>query len=342
MKVYIPERFLERNVGGNTTYARNLSEGLQRRGVAVGLIPAGKNAVSTVLHENNFALGKRPKPSLVHFVADTGPLIPVRGPSVLTVHGVASRWIKTARTASQEAIWRWRVQRAIKSTGQLITVSQSSADDISEIFTVDPSLISVIHHGVDHAKFAQDATMSPSVAQRLPERFALYLGNVEPRKNLVALVEAFDAIGRRDDSLILVIAGRPAWNYKESMEAIGRSSNVLYLGFVSDLDRTALMQRCSLFIFPSLYEGFGFPVLEALAAGAPVLTSRRGSLSEVAGPSKILESLDSVGIADGVLSALADEVWTGEARKTGPEWAKTFSWDRSVERHLEVYKRALE
>lgn len=337
----MPERIVDRQVGGNTTYARHIEAGLLARGVETGRIPAGAKPYRTMIRETLSGLQSGAAGDLLHYVADTGPLLRTRRPSVVTVHGVASRWISSARTVSQERIWRGRVQRAIDNTDHVITVSNSSARDIQHIFDIDPGRLTTISHGVDVERFSTVTQMSPELQTKLPPRYALYLGNIEPRKNLMALVQAFNSPDLVKAGLALVIAGKPAWNAAESMALIEKSANVHHVGFVSDTDRIALMQNCELFTFPSLYEGFGFPVLEALAAGAVVLASDKGSLAEVAGPALTFGDLSPDGIAEGILRALGDDLATTRCVQEGLAWATQFSWDRSVDRHVDVYRKVL-
>jgi len=335
MKVLMPSRILDKNVGGNTTYARELASRLPAHGFTVDVMRAGRNPVHTMVLESLQSM--RPlSDSVLHFVADTGPLFRPRVPSIVTVHGVASRWISTARNQRQEYIWRSRVGAAIRFCDHVITVSQSSADDIAEIFEIERSAISVIPHGISSQSFEAPNAVSDHVAASLPSNFILYVGNIEPRKNIIELIRAVED----DESLpMLVIAGKPAWNFTDSMEAIGRAKRVVYLGFVSDEDRAALMKLCDAFVFPSLYEGFGFPVLEAMAAGAPVITTDRGSLKEVAGPAWILEGTDREAIATGIKDALNDPAWLQRSPSAGAEWAASFSWDESVRQHAAAYRR---
>lgn len=342
MHVLMPERILDRNVGGNTTYARNIARGLFERGVLVERMPAGKHPVHTTLLETIQAKRSPRSDGILHYVADTGPLLRTRGPSIVTVHGVASRWISTARTPRQELIWRQRVAAAIRNTDKVVTVSHSSANDIADVFDVSRDSIQVIHHGIHAPDFASGSKLSEGTVRKLPPEFILYLGNVEPRKNLVELVEAINRNASHSTSIPLVIAGRPAWNYEQSLQSIQSSENVIYLGFVSDNDRRALMQKCTLFVFPSLYEGFGFPILEAMAAGAPVLTTDKGSLAEVCGPARIMTGTDRVSIADSLSAALSDSAWMNQARVQGTEWASHFSWDKSVEAHIGIYRELIQ
>jgi glycosyltransferase involved in cell wall biosynthesis len=337
----MPERILDRQVGGNTTYARNVARGLYERGVDVGRIPAGRNPLHTAVRETLAAITPTRDDTVLHYVADTGPLLPSKTPAVVTVHGVASRWISTARTASQEFVWRRRVTAAIENTHRVITVSNSSADDVSDVFNIPRDNISVIHHGIDTEIFRGDTAISEEVKNRLPKDFALYLGNIEPRKNLLALIDAINRLSKTSSAIPLVISGRPAWNYEDTLRAIEGSPNVIYLGFVDDNDRRALMQRCTVFVFPSLYEGFGFPILEAMAAGAPVLTTDRGSLAEVRGPGRLIHGTDSDSISDSIRAAIGEDDWLRNAPAEGRDWANRFSWDNSVERHINVYEELL-
>jgi glycosyltransferase involved in cell wall biosynthesis len=338
MRVLMPGRILERHVGGNTTYARAIAEGVRAKGVVVESMQYGSHPMSTLLAESRQARQKPVVGDVLHYVADTGPLVRTRTPSLVTVHGVASHWIDGVRTRHQELLWRRRVGRAITCTDRVVTVSRSSARDIADVFDVDPGRIDVIPHGVEARRFAEPATMSVTVRDAVPRQFLLYVGNIEPRKNLPALVAAMDTPRVRELGLPLVVAGKPAWNHDEAMQAITASRNVRYLGFVSDDDRTALMQACTAFVFPSRYEGFGFPVLEAMAAGAPVVTSHAGALREVAGPSRILDGLDPDPIADGIVAAVTDERWRRDVRSAGRDWASGFLWERSIDAHLNIYE----
>lgn len=334
MKVYLPGRIVDRHVGGNTTYARELRSGLEARGVSVPSMPWSRYAAVTALRENVFAQ-RRMRDTVFHYSADTGPLSRPRTPSVVTVHGVASRWIRP-RTPRQESIWRFRVGRAIAGADAVITVSESSATDIAETFDVDLETITVIPHGIDADGYREPTDLSSDVERQLPDRFALYVGNIEPRKNLVELAHAFQ--DPRVSGMPLVIAGKPAWNAAESMSAIESAPNVTYLGFVSDRDRVALMQRCEIFVFPSLYEGFGLPVLEAMAAGARVICTNAGSLAEVAGPAMRAAGTSRDELATAVAGALEDDGWDAEYSSRARRWVDSFTWETSVSHHLEVYR----
>lgn len=325
-------------MGGNTTYARSLADGLIHAGVEIGRMPARSHPLITLISENVQALRTGAADEILHYVADTGPLVRCSRPSVLTLHGVASRWITTARTPRQEAIWRGRVKKALQSVDRVVTVSESSADDISAVFDIERSDLTVIPHGIDVPLFSDRSEGELNNLPAIPENYALYVGNIEPRKNLLNLIRAFDSPKLKASGIPLVIAGKPAWNHRETMELIEASENVIYLGFVTDKQRISLMQQCALFVFPSLYEGFGFPVLEALAAGAVVACSDRGSLRDVAGPSLVLKDLSASGLSDSIENALCDSKIRADCLRDGRAWAAQFSWTRSVSAHMRVYE----
>jgi alpha-1,3-rhamnosyl/mannosyltransferase len=337
LRVLYPGRIVNRHVGGNTTYTRKIRDGVTARGLATGTIPSGPHPLLTAAAENAYSL-RGLRNTVLHFSADTGPLVRPRTPSVVTVHGVASRWTKVARTESQEKVWRARVGSAIRNTDRLITVSHSSADDISEVFGVSRELVHVIPHGIDADAYARPAGLSEALARYETRPFALFLGNLEPRKNIVELIRAFGRPAVRAAGLELVVIGRPAWNFEEIVREIDASPWVTHLGFVEESDKIAMMQRCAAFLFPSHYEGFGFPVLEAMAAGAPVICSERGSLAEVAGPALRLSDLDADSMADRIAGYLADPAALESCRADGAAWVRRFSWERSVDQHIDVYR----
>jgi glycosyltransferase involved in cell wall biosynthesis len=165
----------------------------------------------------------------------------------------------------------------------------------------------------------------------------LYVGNIEPRKNLLPLIEAFENPRIVALGIPLLIAGRPAWNSQEILGKIASAKNTFYLGPVSENLKRYLMQKTSLFTFPSLFEGFGLPVLEAMASGAKVLSSTGGSLAEISGPSLSFSDLTTDAFVEDIYDALQTD-YTNEARIASKNWAANFTWQKSIEKHIEVYE----
>lgn len=337
----MPGRILDRHVGGNTTYATEVSRRLPSLGHEVTTLPWRSHPALTAGHEIFAARTWGPsRADIVHFTSDTGPALGCRLPLVVTVHGVASRHTRVARTKVQETVWRARVRAAVHQATVVLSVSDSSANDVAAVFGIDRDSIAVIPHGIDHLGHGEGVP-SPRVQQILDsaEPFLLYLGNIEPRKNVDNLVRAVTEGG--GVGLRLVVAGKAAWNFQPTLQLMESRPEVEYLGFVTDADRAALLGACHLFVFPSHYEGFGLPVLEAMAKGAPVLCSNEGSLAEVAGPALRLPGLDSQSIREGIRSSLADSSALRGAASAGPAWAGQFTWEKSARRHAEVYESAL-
>jgi glycosyltransferase involved in cell wall biosynthesis len=177
----------------------------------------------------------------------------------------------------------------------------------------------------------------------LPERFVLFVGTLEPRKNLMRLVQAYAGLPasvRRHVSL--VIAGGPGWlseTLRREVAERGLADRVRFIGYVRDEDMAPLYSLATVFAYPSLYEGFGLPVLEAMACGVPVLTSNVSSLPEVAGGAAVLVAPTDVdAIADGLTQLLDDTALAAKLVARGLEWSTNFSWDRCARETLAVYE----
>lgn len=341
MKVYFPERIARAHVGGNTTYTRRLIDGLHASGIDTGLIWRGFHPAITAVAESAFGL-KAKTNSVYHYTADTGPILRTRTPSVVTVHGIASHHIKSVRSRNADAVWRLRVRRSISSCERIITVSSTSARDLVEVFNIHEEKLTVIPHGIDADIFSRPTLLSEELVRYQDTPFVLYLGNIEPRKNLIALLEGYSASRLPKEGIELLVAGRPAWDYEPILRVLRSTKGATHIGFVTDNDRVALMQRTLLFAFPSLYEGFGFPVLEALAAGAVVATTRAGSLKDIAGPSIDIRGTDPVSIRDALETGVFDREARNTVLQTGRRWASQFQWSDSIAHHIALYSELVQ
>lgn len=351
LPVGVSGRVLDRHVGGNTTYARRVYDRLGEYGVATHVLrPPGSATVSSKLRSLEYlayesswiqiradSLGLR----LLHYPADTGPLAKIADvPIVITVHGAAALHEPDIRSKRATRIWVQRTRRAIRLADVVITVSDSSANDIVELARPHPVAIEVIPHGVDHDCFrpATDHEIDAAHSRHGVQRpFVLYVGNLEPRKNLIALVAAVDALNAAGKDLELLVGGKPAWDAEPTIAAVAASHNARRLGWVEDSDLRGLMSSCELFAFPSLYEGFGMPVIEAMACGAPVMCTPRGSLPEVAGGvATYATGTDAGPLAQAILSCL--ERPRHATRVEGIARAAQHRWDFSARRHHEVFR----
>ncbi|HKV41568.1 MAG TPA: glycosyltransferase family 1 protein, partial [Blastocatellia bacterium] len=179
----------------------------------------------------------------------------------------------------------------------------------------------------------------------LPREFVLAVGTTEPRKNLNRLLEAIGLLARRGIKLPLFVAGGRGWLSEPLYEYVrrqGLGSLVTFTGYVPENDLPALYKAASVFAYPSLYEGFGLPVLEAMACGTPTLTSNRSALIEAAGDAALLVNPESVTeIADGIQELIDDKAKRTDLARLGLEQSRKFSWEQSARQVLEIYRRII-
>jgi glycosyltransferase involved in cell wall biosynthesis len=274
----------------------------------------------------------------------------VRCPSVVTIHDcihlmfpqyLPNRWALAYAQTS--------ISMAAKRATRVLTVSESSKRDIQRFVDIPSGKIDVIYNSYD-PRFGvepdRDAVERVRERYQLHDDFVLYAGNVKPHKNLERLIEAFHIVRDRGlDHLKLVLIGDEISKYTALRRAIHRHqlhNYVRFLGYLPE-DTLAVMYRLAgVFVFPSLYEGFGLPPLEAMASGTPVVTSNVSSLPEVAGDAALLvDPYDAVAIADGIYRVLTDHTLRSELQRRGPERARQFSWESSVRRVREIYGQVL-
>lgn len=225
----------------------------------------------------------------------------------------------------------------------IVTISRSTQQEMERYYGPLPTPSHVIYPGVDNRfQPVTDARAREAVRvrYRLPARFVLYVGTIEPRKNLPVLIRAFGQAGLQ--GVDLVLAGKKGWLYAETfaqVEALGLADRVHFTGFVDDADLPALLSAAELFVYPSLSEGFGLPVLEAMACGAPVITSNVSSLPEVAGDAGLLvDPLDVEALAAAMQTVLADPARREAMAAAGRRQAAGFSWQRCAQETLALYE----
>ena len=243
---------------------------------------------------------------------------------------------------------RTSIRTAAKRATRVLTVSESSKRDILRFVDVPADKIDVIYNAYDE-RFGLEPREEDIVRVReryqLDDAFVLYAGNVKPHKNLGRLIEAFHLVRKRGlDHLKLVLIGDQISKYAELRRAVHKHQLHKYVRFLGYLpeDTLAVMYRLAgVFVFPSLYEGFGLPPLEAMASGTPVVTSNVSSLPEVAGDAAVLvDPYDPSAIADGIYAVLSNQTFRDELRRKGLARARQFSWEASVGRVLEIYRKA--
>jgi glycosyltransferase involved in cell wall biosynthesis len=240
---------------------------------------------------------------------------------------------------------------ATHRSNRILTVSEASKRDILDYFHVPPSKIDVIYNGIDE-RFStpppEDDVARVRERYQLDDPFILYAGNIKPHKNLERTIEAFHLLRRTGqfDQVKLVIIGDEIAKYAALRHAVHRHKlhkYVRFFGFVPDRTLAILYRLSAVFVFPSLYEGFGLPPLEAMASGTPVITSNVSSLPEVVGDAALLvDPLHPDAIADALRRVLTDAGLRSDLSARGLERARHFSWERSIRRVREIYTEVLE
>jgi glycosyltransferase involved in cell wall biosynthesis len=294
-------------------------------------------------------LARRVQLDLLHGAVNVVPALSPC-PSVVTVHDLSFMRYPQAFPPVQRAYLQSQVRRSTHAARRVIAVSHATRQDVVELFGVAPARIDVVHNGVDASFCPAPAAEVEAFRRRqgLPERFILHLGTLEPRKNLVRLVQAFAQVKAQDSGqppVKLALAGGKGWSYDAIFAEVGRlglEREVLFPGYIADEDLAWWYRAAAVFAYPSLLEGFGLPVLEAMACGAPTVTSNLSSLPEVAGDAALLVDPTSVdALAAALLRLLADAGLATDLRARGQAQAARFPWSRTAQQTAAVYRRAL-
>ncbi|HEX6383539.1 MAG TPA: glycosyltransferase family 1 protein [Anaerolineae bacterium] len=280
-------------------------------------------------------------------------LPPVSGriPTLLTVHDLS--FIHYPATFPQELVTYLNevVPRSIKRAAHVLADSQATKDDLLGIWQVAPEKITVLYSGVSSTfQPVTDASKLTAVREKYnlgKAPYTLSVGTIQPRKNYQMLIRAFAPVAANWPHN-LVIAGGKGWLYQDMMAEAARQrleNRVRFLGFVDDADLPALYSAATLFVFPSLYEGFGLPLLEAMACGVPVITSNTSSLPEVAGklaggqePAVLLSPHEQAAWTETIDQLLADSGRRAQLVAAGFQQVRRFTWTKAARRLLEIYR----
>ena len=254
-------------------------------------------------------------------------------------------WVPRKLRKLKNALWR----RSAHWAAHVITISGFSKMEIEQHFAVPAERISVIPLGVDERWFQPlPLEASERILRRhgLPPRFFLFVGTLQPRKNIRRVIQAYRSLPQAViNEVPLVIVGRAGWQCGDIVDALAAGAygpSLIWLRHVPDAELLALVKAATALVFPSLHEGFGLPVLEAFAAGTPVVTSNGSALPEVAGDAALLvDPLDTAGIAEAMLRLLEDAALADILRARGQARARVHSWDRTAAMTLAVYRTVL-
>jgi len=275
------------------------------------------------------------------------------GKIIVTVHDLIYRRYPQGHTPETRAATDRQMASLVERADRMICCSHHTAKDLQELFHVPEERIRVIHQGVDRSVFypldekERDLARSCLNRKGLKEPFFLFVGTLEPRKNLKNVLKAFAGLKRGEKfSGKLVVAGMKGWlqeDLKEEVKGSGlRLEDVVFSGYVTDTDLRYLYNLAAALVFPSFYEGFGFPILEAFCCGTPVVTSQTASCPEIAGDAALLVSPDDVSsIREAMARVGEDKGCAAELIRKGFRQAEEFSFTRTAQQTLGVYEECL-
>ncbi|MDX1665250.1 MAG: glycosyltransferase family 1 protein, partial [Candidatus Promineifilaceae bacterium] len=270
-------------------------------------------------------------------------------PFVITIHDASLFIYSHCHPRTRLLSIRLALPFVARRAAAVITVSEHARQDLIRILGLPPEKVHVVYAAApEHFAPVCDAHDLASVRRKygLPAQFLLYVGTLEPRKNLRRLVRAMRQIRQYGLPHKLVLVGATGWQIEElyrEIEAQEMKDDVLFTGYVPDEDLPALFSLATLFVFPSLYEGFGLPPIEAMACGAPVLSSNRSSLPEVCGDAAYLVNPeDEEELVDALVALLSDGARRAEMTARGLKRAGTFSWRRAARETASIYRSVVQ
>lgn len=375
MRVLVDATGVPRNKAGMGVYGKNLIDGLiaQSQVELFALVQdddpdfayTGQQGAVTVLRVPSRILRLTPlrllfqqtvlpflawkyRIDIVHSIHYFFPLIRLgKAKNVVTVHDMTSFFMPEVHIAAKMRNYRFFMRRARTQASGIIFISNSARQDYIRLLGEPSGLSTVIHHGIGQ-RFrplaAQDTEALAAIRAKysLPPRYILYVGTLEPRKNLERLIDAFATVAAAFPEVTLVLAGMMGWKQEHlpaHVQKLGLQSRVLFPGFVAEADKPLLIAGCDLFVYPSLYEGFGLPVLEALASGAPTISSDTSSIPEVAGAAALLvDPLDTNALAQAIHAVLSSSDLQHRLQIAGPKQAAKFTWNQTAAATLDFYR----
>jgi glycosyltransferase involved in cell wall biosynthesis len=263
---------------------------------------------------------------------------------VITIHDLAWKYAADTMRPLSRLLDRYQMPFAVRASDEIVTGAQVISDSVSELFSIDADKFSIVPPGTH---ISLDPSPFSSLQQFGIDRpYFLFVGTIEPRKNLIRLLTAYSNLAQSvKDQAVLVIAGGEGWggvNIHDAVDSLGLRGNVHLLGYVDEPSLVGLYANAQFLAMPSLYEGFGLPLIEAMAHGVPVLTSDNSSMPEVAGNAGLLvDARDVDSISDGLNQLITNKELRSRLAANAKINAERFSWDESAERVLAVFENAI-
>jgi len=285
---------------------------------------------------------------LIHSLHYSTPIFTFRTKRVVTIHDMTFFKFPKLHKRLKTIYFRLFIHMLPRVADKIISISESTYNDFVSLTGANSDNVTVIHSGVPDLNtqlFTDENYISLKRKFGIDGEYLLFIGTIEPRKNLHKLILAFDKFIQQKSGYQLVIAGPKGWHYKrifKAVEELGLEGKIIFTGYISEEEKAILLKRAKIFVYPSIYEGFGLPVLEALSMGAATITSNISSMPEIAGDAAVLinpESLDEINSALNML--VEDQHMYQEIKRKAVSQAANFTWEKTAEKTIELYKSAL-
>ena len=330
-----------------TIYTRDCASIEEREGFKVvsSSWPTEKRSVRILWEQVSWPIQiEQEQFDLLHSMAFVSPILH-KIPTIVTVYDLSFVHFPDTFPALQRLYLHSQTARSVRSARRVITISEASRQDLHDFFEIPLDKIDVVLPGVDQVfrSVPADQVNAFREKQGITGRFILHVGTLQPRKNVPVLLEAFSL--SRAKGTVLVLAGAKGWQYDEifaMIKDLGLERRVHFTGYVADQELPLWYNAADALVFPSIYEGFGMPVLEAMACGTPVIAARTSSIPEAGGEAALyFEPQDAAALARHIDSVLDDDRLAKHMQQSGLEQAQKFSWEQAGIETSQVYARSL-
>lgn len=284
---------------------------------------------------NSILFPQNPKTKIIHCPTPTGPfwIKPKNKKLVVTVHDITPLIFSKHHNFKRKIYYQVIVKKLLHQANKIISISETTKKDLIKFYKIPESKIKVIYHGVSIKHTSKPIPKK----YKIDSEYILYVGTVEPRKNLIRLIEAYNKIKPKEK---LVIVGASGWKNKDIYKK--QNKNIIFTGYIPDEDLNKFYSNAKIFIYPSLYEGFGLPILEAMACKTPVITSNTSSMPEVGGDAVIyVNPTNTNDIANKLKELLNNKPLQKQLSEKGYKRSKQFTWDKTAKETIEIYRKLL-
>lgn len=364
MKIGIDIRETVSEKAGKGYYAAHLVDGILKKDKTnqyilytdcqIGIYKKFKNAETRIVSKKGLfwhkaVLNNAYKEELDLYFAPTSYIIPaLHNPKklkvIMTVHDLVAFLFPQKHNKKAVFTEKLTLQRALKKVVKILSVSENTKRDLINRFHCKEDLVDIVSNAASdiYEPIPTDIYDHFTQTYDIPKRFIFCAGTLEPRKNYPTLIKSFAKVLKEEPDVKLLIAGKRGWMYEEiyqTIQQLGIEDSVKFLGYVPERDLVYLYNMATVFVWPSLYEGFGIPPLEAMQSGCPVVTSNTSSLPEVVGEGALtIDPKCDIALSEAILKVLKDKDLSAHLVKKGFHQSRKFSWKLSADRFLDIIK----